>query len=181
MQNTTFQKNWFDELEILDEKVFEKLYDIFLPKIYKFIFLKVGNQNLAEDLTSEVFLRAFENLKFFSGGSFGSWIYKIASNKVIDFFRSKENLVKKAELDEAIEFHSTENNFENLEDEERLLMLSKNIEKLPEVQQKVVLMRFSMDMKNKEIANELNVSEKTVASNLVRAIKNLQKFFGLEL
>jgi len=75
-----------------DTKWFEKIYDLMLPKIYRFYYLKTFSRELSEDLTSEVFIRVYSNLgkTDLNERSFMAWIYKIANNLLIDHFRINE-------------------------------------------------------------------------------------------
>jgi RNA polymerase sigma-70 factor (ECF subfamily) len=73
---------------------FSKIYDKYIDKIYKFVYLKTSNKEVAEDIVSDVFLSALNNIKSFrldENSSFNSWIYKIAYNKIIDFYKKNEN------------------------------------------------------------------------------------------
>ena len=71
---------------------FGKLYDKYIKKIYNFIYYKTHHKETAEDLTSQTFIKALDNIKTFSEskGSFASWLYRIARNNVIDYYRKKE-------------------------------------------------------------------------------------------
>ena len=78
-----------------DAVYFEKIYHHFLPKIYRFIFFQVLNKQTAEDLTSEVFIKIYKNIRKSSlnAVTFKAWVFKIAHNTAIDYFR-KENKSK---------------------------------------------------------------------------------------
>ena len=68
---------------------FSELYNIYIGKIYKFIYFKTLHKQTAEDLTSEVFFKVLKNInKFSTKYRFSPWIYKIAQNTVIDYFRT---------------------------------------------------------------------------------------------
>jgi RNA polymerase sigma-70 factor (ECF subfamily) len=72
------------------------LYDSYIEGIYKFIFLKIFDKEIAEDLTSEVFMKALKKIHTFKQegtNTFKSWIYTIAYNTIIDYTRKrKENI-----------------------------------------------------------------------------------------
>ncbi len=72
---------------------FATLYDTYVDRIYRFIFFRVGNEQTAEDLTSQVFLKAWENLGRYEirGLAFGAWLFRVARNLVIDHYRTKKN------------------------------------------------------------------------------------------
>jgi len=77
-------------------EAFGLLYNRHLPAIYRFIFLKVNHQQDAEDLTHQVFLQAWQGIKSYrlKGFPFSSWLYRIASNKVVDYYRTKKTYIE---------------------------------------------------------------------------------------
>ena len=77
-----------------DEQAFASLYDTYLDSIYRFIYLRVEDQQTAEDITSNVFLKAWEKLdKYqFRGVPFRAWLFRIARNAVIDHYRTRKEL-----------------------------------------------------------------------------------------
>ncbi len=75
-----------------DADSFARLYDSYIDRLYRFIYFRVGNEQMAEDLSSQVFLKAWENLGRYEtrGLSFGAWLFRIARNLVIDHYRTKK-------------------------------------------------------------------------------------------
>lgn len=73
-----------------DSEAFAALYDRYLDQVYGFVIRKVGDRSLAEDLTSDVFLRALRNISRFSwqGVDIGAWLMTIARNRITDHFKS---------------------------------------------------------------------------------------------
>ena len=84
-------------------KAFGNLYDHYLPQIYRFILLKVRRKSEAEDLAHEVFLSAWKNIGNYAdqGFPFSSWLYQIAKNAVIDFYRTSKNNLPVEMVDES--------------------------------------------------------------------------------
>lgn len=81
------------DIQAWDKEAFWKLYEDYIEKIYNFIYLKTYNTEIAEDLTSEVFysvLNKINTYKEVKWASFSSWVYKIAYNKVVDYYKSKK-------------------------------------------------------------------------------------------
>ena len=76
-----------------DSSAFGKLYDHYQPMIYRFVLIKVGRREEAEDITHQVFLQAWQNIRTYRhrGHPFGSWLYRIARNQVIDHYRSRKD------------------------------------------------------------------------------------------
>lgn len=75
-------------------EAFGKLYDDHISRIYRFILLKVSRKTDAEDITHQVFLSAWQNIRSYKiqGNPFSSWLYKIAHNAVIDFYRTQKKM-----------------------------------------------------------------------------------------
>ena len=71
---------------------FGTLYDLYIKKIYNFVYYKTMHKETAEDLTSQTFFKALDNIQRFdeTKGSFSSWLYRIARNTVIDYYRTKK-------------------------------------------------------------------------------------------
>jgi RNA polymerase sigma-70 factor (ECF subfamily) len=83
---------------------FSELYDIYFDKIYKFVFLKTYDRQLAQDITSETFFKALDKINTFKNNkesSFKAWIYRIAYNLVIDDYKIAN---RKISIDEVTEF-----------------------------------------------------------------------------
>src|SRR3989338_7246444 len=75
-----------------ESSAFGLLYDGYQPKIYRFILVKVGHREDAEDLTHQIFLKAWQHVDDYEprGLPFGSWLYQIARNQIVDFYRTKK-------------------------------------------------------------------------------------------
>ncbi len=73
-----------------DASAFGALYDRYQPAIYRFVALKVGRREDAEDITHQVFLRAWQSIRQYEGRGypFSSWLYRIARNQIVDFYRA---------------------------------------------------------------------------------------------
>ncbi len=76
-----------------DPQAFARLYDGYVDRVYRFIFFRVGDEQTAEDLTSQVFLKSWEHLANYEvrGISFGPWLFRIARNLVIDHYRTRKD------------------------------------------------------------------------------------------
>lgn len=158
-----------------DGKAFGTLYDTYLPQIYRFVFLKVGRKQDAEDLTQQVFASAWQNIGRYEhkGFPFSSWLYRIASNAVIDFYRTSKPNVS---IDQVPEDHIAE--LDDMEDRVDTAMSSalvrEALKKLDHDQQNVLLMKFVEELSNKEIAEALKKSEGAVRVIQHRALKQLK-------
>ena len=160
---------------------FGDLYDHYVGPIYRFILLKVSSSEEAQDLTHDVFMRAWRTLPSFEhrGLPFSSWLYRIARNRVIDHYRTKKS---NANLDDFLET-SNENFIEAAKVETELDLditleqVKGALQSLTDEQQDVITMRFVQDLEIKEIAKILDKREGTVRIIQHRALEKLKKIF----
>ena len=158
-----------------DREAFGSLYDSHVAPIYRFILVKVGNKADAEDLTHQVFLSAWQGLSGykFQGFPFSSWLYRIASNAVIDFYRTNK---KHADIDSVPEEVLAHNpDFQTTADNEMMVRFVKSaMVDMDYDQQSVLTLKFVNDLSNKEIAKIINKSEGAVRVIQHRALKQLR-------
>ena len=157
-----------------DSDAFSMLYKQYLPQIYRFIFLKTGEKELSEDLTSQVFLQAWRNIRKFRirNNPFSSWLYQIARNLVIDFYRKNKNIYS---LDESISVENYDQTEDNIDKNEQKKILNEAIKELPEIQQTIIILRFVEGLSDNEISKIVKKREGTVRVIQHRAIKSLKE------
>ncbi len=163
-------------------EAFGLLYDYYLPKIYRFVLVKVGQREEAEDLTHQAFLKAWQNITKYEhkGYSFGSWLYKIARNTVYDHYRQTKAEFGIEDADN-LGLLIMEEDVES--EAEKKIALSKILEHLKilkEVEEDVLIMRFVNDMPIKEVAATLGKTEGAVKLIQNRALKNLKESISKE-
>lgn len=155
-----------------DEKAKAVLIEYFYPRIYTYIFYKVNNKEDAEDLTQTVFLKMVKSLEN-QKGVFTAWLYKIASNLVIDFYR-RRSFRNKVPFDE-----KPQKRFNNSSDDslEKILMkeqFKKVLTKITDEQREVIILKFIQGYKNDEIARMIRKSIGAVKSLQFRALETLK-------
>ena len=160
-----------------DPEAYGKLYDLYIERIYRFVYYKVRSKEEAEDLVSDIFLKCWNYLisKPSNGiTSFSGLIYKIARNVVIDSYRKK---AKNNEYPLEAAFMLAEDDctekIEIKQDVEYLLSL---IAKLKYEYQEVVMLRYVEELSIKEIAKIVNKKQTAVRVTLHRAVKKLKSF-----
>ena len=161
------------------EEAFGQLYDKYMPAIYRFVFLKVGAQKAqAEDICHEVFMNAWQNIKNFrfQGYPFSSWLYRIASNAVIDYYRTRKVNIDIDSVPEETVVATNVSLNDNFDDQLDLQMIKLCLKKLEPSYQDVLIMKFVEELSNKEIAAALEKSEGAVRVVQHRAIKQLKKY-----
>ena len=163
-----------------EASAFGLLYDYYQPKIYRFVLVKVSRREEAEDLTHQVFLRAWQNIATYRdiGFPFSSWLYHIARNRVIDHYRTSRPSVSIDEVDPEI-FASPE---ESVASTERSLTLDRvraAIRALKPDHQDVIVLRFVEDLPLKNVALIIGKSEGAVKLIQHRAIRELKRLLEL--
>jgi RNA polymerase sigma-70 factor (ECF subfamily) len=157
-----------------DSEAFSEIYDLFFKKIYRFIFFRVSHKETAEDLAEEVFLKAFGKLGSINDSSaFEGWLYQIARNLVIDYYRQKKITVSLDEVENTLEYET--NVIDTLELEQQQKILLKLIKQLTSEQQVVLKLKFFEDLDNREIAKILNKNEGAIRVIQHRAVSRLQE------
>lgn len=159
-----------------DGEAYGALYDLHFTKIYRFIFLKVRQKHDAEDLSHQVFLSAWKNIGNFSfqGFPFSSWLYRIARNAVIDFYRtSKDHVDIEVVSEDKLGF--SEDLEKGLETALAIEEVASVLQELTEDEQNVIIMKFVNELSNKEIAEALKKTEGAIRVIQHRALKQLRE------
>ena len=152
-------------------------------KVYTYIFLLIKNQELAEDLFQDTFIKVIKSLhagKYQDNGKFISWVIRIAHNLVIDYFR-KENQLKVTSNDnyEYNIFNSQRYSDKTIEEELIGEQITKDIrvliDELPEDQKEVIILRHFIGLSFKEIAEHTGVSINTALGRMRYALINMRK------
>ena len=152
-----------------DPARFVHLYDLHFELVYAFVSRRVGSRAVAEDLTSEVFHKALANLHRFEwrGVRFGAWLLKIAANAITD--QGKRN-ARELSFEDPPEI-SEKPRMEQAQDLARLFRL---VNRLPEDQRNVLVMRFAEEKSIRETAHQLGRSEGAVKQLQFRGLQNLR-------
>ena len=155
---------------------FAELYDENLDKVYRYIWFKVNNVQVAEDLTSTVFEKVLVNFGKYSSDKarFSTWIFSIARNVVIDYYRV--NIKKQAiPSEELIEIPSDDlPPEEEIEKGEEVKKLQDCLKQLLWDEQEIVRLKFWAEFNNRQIAEMLGISETNAGTKLYRAVKKLR-------
>jgi len=159
----------------LDPEALGQLYDRYAPGIYRYLYRRVGDARLAEDLTGQCFLNMLEALQRGGGwqNSFSGWLYRIAHNLSVDYFR-RQRIAPQVELDEHLPSsadspdHVTERALQ-IED------VQKALQGLTDEQVQVILLRFGEGLSNKEVGAMLGKTEGAIKALQHRAVQALRR------
>lgn len=179
---------WVELAKTGDTLAFDKLVELYHSRIYTLTYHMTSNREDAEDLTQEIFVKAFEALPRFKGkSSFYTWLYRIGINKTINY-RKKRNRNRPLSLD-AMEqelqqdesYHDLSSKcspLRNLSLSELQLKLNEAMQRLSEKHRTVVVMHELQGMPHDDIAKVVGVSVGTVRSRLFYARQQLQADLG---
>ncbi len=157
-----------------DQEAFAQLYEEHFDKIYRYVALRIGDKIEAEDMTQQVFLNALQSISSFKwkGIPFSAWLFRIAHNQVVDYFRSKKRTT--VPLDESLA--SNDNNpqlvVEQKLDIEQLLLATKQ---LTGAQREVISLRFAGELPIAQVAKAMGKSQGAVKALQHSAIVALRK------
>ncbi len=166
-----------------DQEALEVLIKRYLKPIYSFVYKNVGDSAATEDITQEVFVKMWKNLKKFKrGSSFKSWIFTIAKNTAIDFLRKKRtvpfsnfanenggNSIMDALADRE------PSPLEVLEQKNTAAIIAKAVNKLLPKYRAVISLRHNSQLTFSEIANRLGEPLNTIKSRYRRGLLTLKK------
>ncbi|HTM68855.1 MAG TPA: RNA polymerase sigma factor [Candidatus Binatia bacterium] len=162
-----------------DAEAFGSLYDAYVRKIYDYVYYRTHHRETAEDLTADVFLKAYRAIGSFDPrkGSFSAWIYRIARNRVIDHSRSKRDSEDIEDVWDLL--RSGDDPARDAETAERLRQAERHIAALPAGQREVLLLRAWDGLSYAEIAETLGKSEAACKMSFSRAVSALRKLAPL--
>lgn len=160
---------------------FEQLMAMYEEKIYRMIYFRIRARLDAEDICQEVFIQAFKSLKRLKDPErFGSWLFRIASNRIKDHYRKKrvraifsflpdvERVADQATADEGTGAMAT------IERQEFWKRVHTMLDRLSTMEKEVFLLRFFDDLSIREISEVINKSQSTIKTHLYRALKKFK-------
>ncbi|MCK4891219.1 MAG: RNA polymerase sigma factor [Candidatus Pacebacteria bacterium] len=185
------------ELENLEEKLilkralngereaFAEIYDFYVVRIFRFVYLKTSSKETAEDLTSDTFLKCWRYIKqkneagkkeIVKNNKISSFLYKIARNLIIDHYRKKKDLIIEISEEEkgAIIDHK-QDILAEINKKQEIEELRKSLSRLKDDYQEILILRHVEDLSMQEIAEITGKKEGAIRVQLHRAVKALEK------
>ena len=164
-----------------DSQALAEIYDRYAESIYRYLYRYVGDAAQAEDLTSEVFLKLLQvlNTPRAPGDHLQGWLYRVAHNQAMDWFRRQKKNVS-ASLEDRPDGHPElvavdDSPLISLERRQSQQQLREAIRQLTTDQQRVILLRFGEGLKCRQVAELMGKSEGAIKILQHRAIKRLHK------
>jgi len=169
---------WAQRASQGDAEAFGKLYDHHLDTVYRYTYYKVSNAAQAEDLTAQVFMKAWEAMPRYQWREipFSHWLMRLARNAVIDYYRTSKS---HAELGEDLVSDTPDPQREYLRGEE-LSGLASALRRLPEEQRTVIVLRFVEEMDYAQVAAIVGKSQGALRVIQHRALAALRRLMERE-
>lgn len=167
------------------QSAYERLMKKYHDQIANLIYRIIHHREQVEDLTQEVFIKAFASLQSFNDEyAFTTWLYKIATNSSIDYIRKKK--LSTFSIDKPISMEESDATYElpdsryepdkHIIQKQRATLIQEAIDKLPEKYRRVIMMRHTNELDYSEIAKILKLPIGTVKAHIFRARELLNKY-----
>jgi len=155
--------------------LFEDIYDEMADSLYRHCFFRVNNKEIAEDLVSESFMKFWKEIQKGSLiDSPKSWLYHIARNSVIDYYRKKKSISLDMKMEDGFDTFNV-GDHESIEMYAEIQIVMKRIDSLSENDREIALLRFVDGLEVKEIAKITESNANAVSVRLHRIIEKLKQ------
>lgn len=164
-----------------DLNCYWKLYEKYIDKIYRFVYIKVTDVEVAEDITSDVFMTALNKISSFKideNANVNAWFYKIAYNKVIDYYKS--NKIEE-NIDNCLEIALNTDFWKDVDNRDKLKEIFMYVKSLKKEHRDVFFYRFWEDLSYKEIAEITWMSVDNCKQIVSRTLKAISANFAFLL
>ncbi len=160
-----------------DAEAYGKLYDFYVNRIYRFIYFKVGTREDAEDITSEVFLKAWEYINTTDKKieNFNALIYSVARNSVVDHYRNRKINISTDDEENLLQIKERHSSLSKIDAQIDFAGIEKLLKHLKEIYRDVILLRYIEEYEIGEIAKILGKSKANVRVLLHRAMQALKE------
>lgn len=161
------------------DRDFHRLYTERFTPIYKYVYFRVRNYDIATDIAQDVFLKVFEGNKRLDQETELRFLYTIARNKVIDFFRKKQTV--RIDIDQKMIHSLVDARILRPDDtaiqKSDTATLFQLLDQLPEAEREIIIMRHLQELEYPEIAKIVDKEESNVRQIVSRGIKKLKELY----
>ncbi len=159
-----------------DKEAFSSLYERHFDRIYRYVAIKLGNRVEAEDMTQQVFIKAYESLGGYQyqGVPFSAWLFRIAHNQIVDYVR-RESKKPTVHLDESLPIVGDSNPVHEVEIKLSMEAVAEASRKLTKAQREVISLRFAGGLSITETAKAMGKSEGAIKALQHSAIQALRR------
>jgi RNA polymerase sigma-70 factor, ECF subfamily len=160
------------------DRDFTELYEAHLRDVYSYAYYRIGNHHDAEDITEQTFLQAYRHFERAQRESNGRplrpWLIRIAHNLAANYYRDRSRRPQ-TNLEDAGILSAPLDTERVVEEREEVKEVLEGVSRLPDDRREALIMRFALDMDNREIARALGRSEGATKVLIHRAIKQLEQ------
>lgn len=168
-----------DAQDRCDPAAFDGLYLLFADRVFRYLLARIGDPDLAEDITAQVFLRLMEKIGIYRIGPrdnvaiFSAWLYRLAHNKMVDVLRSHKRS-QESPLEHALHVVS-EHSMAAVDDHLDFQQILQSLRVLNDQQREVIVLRFVEELSIAETAQIMQKSEGAVKALQHRALETLRR------
>jgi RNA polymerase sigma-70 factor (ECF subfamily) len=164
-----------------DQRALAGVYEWYMPRVYRYVLARVGNAAEAEDLTEEILLKVLRGISGFRWKAvpFSAWLFRIAHNQVVSYFRRNGDRARAAPLFENIVDHR-QDTAATVETRLTLDEVFRASQDLPEAQREVVALRFAVGLSISETAKALGKREGNIKVLQHKAVARLQRLLAVK-
>lgn len=177
------ERSWVELARAGDPEAIGWLYERYFDRIYRYIYLKIGDATDAEDLTEQVFLKMIEAIHAFQwqGTTFASWLYRIAHNQVVDTIR-RISRRPQTPLEPVADIIPSEKDdpYQQAEKSNSVAHLLEAMGGLTDLQAQVITLKFGLGLTNAQAAEMLDRTEGAIKALQYSALQNLSKAMALK-
>ncbi len=160
-----------------DPQRFAVLYDKYFDQIYRYVYRRVSDKEMVQDLVSQTFYDALAHIKSFEwrGYPFSSWLYKIAHNNVLKWYR-EQSKAQKVNLDDINELADlTVDQKRDASQKEKQLEVQKVLDQLEPEEREIIRLKFFEEVSNIEIAEIMGLSANHIGVKVYRTLKKVKQ------
>jgi RNA polymerase sigma-70 factor, ECF subfamily len=163
-----------------DVEAYGQLYALYLDRIYRYIFYQIRDEMKAQDITQEVFIKAWKAIKTCGGkeNTFKAWLYRIAHNHLVDTIRKTHQYVPLEVSDPGDNGEDIEQNVESSIEQQNVLRL---VDDLPIQQRQIIILKFIEGYDNAEIAQITGKRQGAIRAIQLRALNSLRQRLRVEV
>ncbi|UNL86759.1 RNA polymerase sigma factor [Priestia koreensis] len=174
-----FEGRWIRKIQQHGhEESANKLIKKYYKEIFSFVYKQTVAEQLSQDLTQEIFVRVLQSILNFDRkkSSFRTWLYRISSNHMVDYFRSKSyRTTRQTVYEEEIEIEGIDYVLEHLATKEDMQLVNQLLQQFEAEEQQIIRFKLFLELTFQEISGMLNLPESSVKTKYYTILKKLRK------
>lgn len=175
LKDSLQEKVYFLKLKNGDSEAFAFFYDQYITRIYRFVYMRVSDKNVAQDLTQDIFLKLWQHLVNQKDiKSFPAFIFKIARNTIIDHYRQSQRQELPLEFADESEEPYSDDKTDSIDKDIDMQVLLDTLKKLKPEYQEVLILRYVEDLSIEDIAQIMQKDKNNIRVLIHRSLAKLK-------